>query len=138
MKNGWTIRHNFKGITLCVLDDFFPFSRKNWILGYSLSTLLWYRCYNPHRSRDALSPVCRIFFNNIYFWRGWMLFKYDFQDIKKIFYLKKNSTLLSFFFFNINIKFHLFCTEPWLSCIDVKVYDKETRDWLLGTRSEDE
>ena len=25
------------------------------------STLLWHRCYYPHRSRDALSPVCRIF-----------------------------------------------------------------------------
>ena len=29
---------------------------------YSWSTLLWHRCYYPHRSRDALSPVCRIFF----------------------------------------------------------------------------
>ena len=26
------------------------------------STLLWHRCYYPHRSRDALSPVCGIFF----------------------------------------------------------------------------
>ena len=26
------------------------------------STLLWHRCYYPHRSRDALSPVCEIFF----------------------------------------------------------------------------
>ena len=25
-------------------------------------TLLWHRCYYPHRSRDALSPVCGIFF----------------------------------------------------------------------------
>ena len=25
------------------------------------STLLWYRCYYAHRSRDALSPVCGIF-----------------------------------------------------------------------------
>ena len=25
------------------------------------STLLWHLCYYPHRSRDALSPVCRIF-----------------------------------------------------------------------------
>ena len=23
--------------------------------------LVWYRCYYPHRSRDALSPVCGIF-----------------------------------------------------------------------------
>ena len=27
----------------------------------SWSTLLWYRCYYPHRSRDALSPICGIF-----------------------------------------------------------------------------
>ena len=25
------------------------------------STLLWHRCYYPHRSREALSPVCGIF-----------------------------------------------------------------------------
>ena len=25
------------------------------------STLLWHPCYYPHRSRDALSPVCGIF-----------------------------------------------------------------------------
>ena len=25
------------------------------------STLVWHRCYYPHRSRDALSPVCGIF-----------------------------------------------------------------------------
>ena len=47
-------------LSFCVLDDFFRFSKK---LGfwYSWSTLLWYRCYYPHRSRDALSPVCGIF-----------------------------------------------------------------------------
>ena len=32
-----------------------------WVFGYSWSTLLWYRCYYPHQSRDALSPVCGIF-----------------------------------------------------------------------------
>ena len=26
------------------------------------SILLWHRCYYPHQSRDALSPVCGIFF----------------------------------------------------------------------------
>ena len=35
--------------------------QKNCVLGYSWSTLLWYRCYYPHRSRDALSPLCGIF-----------------------------------------------------------------------------
>ena len=31
---------------------------------YSWSTLLWYRCYYPHRSRDALSAVCKIFLHS--------------------------------------------------------------------------
>ena len=26
-----------------------------------LEGYFWYRCYYPHRSRDALSPVCGIF-----------------------------------------------------------------------------
>ena len=29
---------------------------------YSWSSLLWYRCYYPHWSRDSMSPVCKIFF----------------------------------------------------------------------------
>ena len=41
----------------------FPFFKKNWVLGYSWSTLLWHRCYYRHRSRDALSLICRIFKN---------------------------------------------------------------------------
>ena len=39
----------------------FSVFQKNWVFGYSWSPLLWYRCYYPHRSRDALSPVCGIF-----------------------------------------------------------------------------
>ena len=39
----------------------FSVFQKNWVFGYSWSTLLWYRCYYTHRSRDALSPVCGIF-----------------------------------------------------------------------------
>ena len=39
----------------------FSFFQKNWVFGYSWSTLLWHRCYYPHRSRDALSPICGIF-----------------------------------------------------------------------------
>ena len=31
------------------------------MFGYSLSTLLLYRCYYPHRSRDLMSRVCRLF-----------------------------------------------------------------------------
>ena len=40
----------------------FSVFQKTLAFGYSWSTLLWYRCYYPHRSRDALSPVCGIFF----------------------------------------------------------------------------
>ena len=39
---------------------FFVF-QKICFFGYFWSTLLWYRCYYLHRSKDALSPVCRIF-----------------------------------------------------------------------------
>ena len=39
----------------------FPVEKKKRVFGYSWSTLLWYRCYYPHRSRDAMSPVCGIF-----------------------------------------------------------------------------
>ena len=39
----------------------FPVDQKNWVFGYSWSTLLWYWCYYPHRSRDALSPVAIVF-----------------------------------------------------------------------------
>ena len=40
----------------------FSVLQKNQILGYSWSTLLWHRCYYPHRLRDALSLVCGIFY----------------------------------------------------------------------------
>ena len=39
----------------------FSVFQKNRVFGYSWSTLLWHRCYYPHQSRDALSPVCGIF-----------------------------------------------------------------------------
>ena len=45
----------------------FLFFKKNHVFGYSWSTLLWYRCYYPHLSRDALSPVCKIFIIFIWF-----------------------------------------------------------------------
>ena len=31
-------------------------------------THLWHRCYYPHRSRDALSPVCGIFLLTFHCW----------------------------------------------------------------------
>ena len=61
----------------------FSVFQKLWFFGYSWSTLLWYRCYYPHWSRDALSPVCRIFSyvgRNIHghcdwtFYLGWILY----------------------------------------------------------------
>ena len=38
----------------------FSVFQKNQVLGYSWSTLLWHRCYYPHRSRGSVSPVCGI------------------------------------------------------------------------------
>ena len=39
----------------------FSVFQKKCFFGYCWSTLLWYWCYYPHRSRDDLSPVCGIF-----------------------------------------------------------------------------
>ena len=47
-------------LSFCVLDHYFHIKKKQ-VFGYYWSTLLWYWCYYPHRSRDALSPVCKIF-----------------------------------------------------------------------------
>ena len=50
----------------------FSVFQKNQVLGYSWSTLLWHRCYYPHRSRDALSPVCGICLKEFWsIWNGW-------------------------------------------------------------------
>ena len=38
-----------------------PRKKSFFLLILPWSTLLWQRCYYPHRSRDALSPVCGIF-----------------------------------------------------------------------------
>ena len=43
---------------------FLPFFQKNQVFGYSWFTLLWYRCFYLHRSRDALSPACGSFSEN--------------------------------------------------------------------------
>ena len=55
----WHISRRFWVFAFYMIFSVF---QKNWVFGYSWSTLLWYRCYYPHRSRDALSPVCGIFF----------------------------------------------------------------------------
>ena len=44
---------------------------------YSWSTLLWYRCYYPHRSRDSVSPVYGIFSKlifSLYLWTWFVTF----------------------------------------------------------------
>ena len=54
------------------------------VLGYSWSTLLWYRCYYPHRSRDALSPVCGIF-DSKFMQQNWAnVFFYTFSKHTKV------------------------------------------------------
>ena len=48
-------------LSFCVLNDFLCFSKKKRVFRYSMYTLVWYWCYYPHRSRDALSHICGIF-----------------------------------------------------------------------------
>ena len=52
----------------------FSVFQENWVFSCSWSTLLWYRCYYPHRSRDSLSPVCGIFMLKLV-----LLNKYNFK-----------------------------------------------------------
>ena len=59
----------------------FSVFQKNLVFRYSWSTLLWYRCYYPHRSRDALSPVCGIFIITNH---NALLNTFDFITFKKI------------------------------------------------------
>ena len=54
----WHISRRFWVFAFWMIFSVF---QNNRVLGYSWSTLLWHRCYYPHRSRDALSPVCGIF-----------------------------------------------------------------------------
>ena len=83
----------------------FSVFQKKLVWGYSWSTLLWHRCYYPHRSRDALSPVCGIFstrestlrltgwslsytinnlwFNIIFFFTFWEYFRYLCSSLNK-------------------------------------------------------
>ena len=63
------------GISLNILEFFrfglfFQFLIFFLVFVYSWSTLLWYQCYYPHRSRDFMSPVRGIFsfnFHKIFF-----------------------------------------------------------------------
>ena len=65
----------------------FSVFQNNWVFGYSWYTLMLYWCYYPHRLRDALSPVCGIFFNRCWpvvdrFWQVlsiffWILTTFD-------------------------------------------------------------
>ena len=48
----------------------FSVFQKNWVLGYSWSTLLWYQCYYLHRSRYSMSRVCGIFKHSFMQWQG--------------------------------------------------------------------
>ena len=58
------------------------------------STLLWHRCYYPHRSRDALSPVCWIFFVYIYIF----LIRIVEEQKKKLYIQQKMQTKLKLIF----------------------------------------
>ena len=51
----WHISRHFWVFIFWMIFSVF---QKNWVLGYSWSTLLWYRCYYLHWSSEALSPIC--------------------------------------------------------------------------------
>ena len=70
---------------------FFVF-QKNRVFGYSWSTLLWHRCYYPHWSRDALSPVCGILFYYYLFYLQSMALR-TFLSLQWILYLKNLGAL---------------------------------------------
>ena len=55
----WHISRRFWVFAFWMIFSLF---KKKLVFWYSWSTLLSYRCYYPHRSRDSLSPVCGIFF----------------------------------------------------------------------------
>ena len=66
-KADFTLQNKFLHISrlfwvFAFLIIFSVYEEKNKVVGYSWSTLLWYWCYYPHWSIDALSPVCGIFF----------------------------------------------------------------------------
>ena len=89
----------------------FSIFQKNRVLGYSWSTLLWHRCYYPHRSRDALSPVCGIFNYSLCFRRMGGGLKICNVFIFRL--ININILLLFLFFFKIrlyaNLVYKLWC-----------------------------
>ena len=85
---------------------FLPFFKKKMVFWYSWSTLMWHRCYYPHRSRDALSPhsfVRNIFIISYYATsfkvRKWLdhfgWWKNSEKFVCKYFQLKKNNNFIS-------------------------------------------
>ena len=54
----WHISRRFQIFALWMI---FLVFQKNRVLGYSWSTLLWHRCYYPHRSGDAFSNKLDIY-----------------------------------------------------------------------------
>ena len=90
------------------MDDFFRFSKKLGF-GFSWSTLLWYRCYYPHRSRDALSPVCGIFcFKTFFSFMDAVLklmFEYQAVFCHKCF--KKNPNIWKLFLYSSTVPYSL-------------------------------
>ena len=78
------------------------------------STLLWHRCYYPHRSRDALSPVCGIFSSISYFLYFLLFWVFYFSQFTfPIYYfISFHLLLISYFFrFNTFSKFQIFLTS---------------------------
>ena len=68
----------------------FSVFQKNQVFWYSWSTLLWHRCYYPHRSRDALSPVCGIFSNYLSALKSSFTHFFNFLNTLLIILMQKN------------------------------------------------
>ena len=68
--------------------------KQKWVFMYSWSTILWYRCYYPHRSRDAFSPVCGNFVLCLFFYFPSSIDKYILEN--KVMLSVKHRVLLHF------------------------------------------
>ena len=64
-----------------------------------LAGFFWYRCYYPHRSRDALSPICGLFYS------------FNLISISSVFRGAKFTFLLTNCFMQ-NLKFSYFLIKP--------------------------
>ena len=91
--------------------------------------LLWHRCYYPHQSRGALSPICGIFFLSTTF--GYVNSHKNYSEsilkskksLKKVKFLCSTflSELTFFFTFLSNVTFLVFFFSYFFCCYKVPI-----------------